>query len=133
MLPAEYDITGKVVFITGAGGRLKELNPDIRVVQRLFDPDLAARVERAFGIHISRSPSALAAPAFAAGATSNNPHYGAVHNPWALEHIPGGSSGGGGANVAACVTFASLGTDLGGAGRLPRCGAGGRAVAGGWD
>jgi aspartyl-tRNA(Asn)/glutamyl-tRNA(Gln) amidotransferase subunit A len=56
---------------------------------------------------------------FAAGATSNNPHYGAVHNPWALEHIPGGSSGGGGANVAACVTFASLGTDLGGSVRLP--------------
>jgi aspartyl-tRNA(Asn)/glutamyl-tRNA(Gln) amidotransferase subunit A len=56
---------------------------------------------------------------FAAGATSKNPHYGAVHNPWALEHIPGGSSGGGGANVAACVTFASLGTDLGGSVRLP--------------
>ena len=56
---------------------------------------------------------------FAAGPTSNNPHYGAVHNPWALEHIPGGSSGGGGANVAACVTFASLGTDLGGSVRLP--------------
>ena len=36
---------------------------------------------------------------FAAGATSNNPHYGAVRNPWAREHIPGGSSGGGGANV----------------------------------
>ena len=33
---------------------------------------------------------------FAAGATSNNPHYGAVHNPWNLDHIPGGSSGGGG-------------------------------------
>jgi len=44
---------------------------------------------------------------FAAGATSNNPHYGAVHNPWGLAHIPGGSSGGGGANVAASVTFAS--------------------------
>ena len=56
---------------------------------------------------------------FAAGATSNNPHYGAVHNPWALDHIPGGSSGGGGANVAAQVTFASLGTDLGGSVRLP--------------
>ena len=56
---------------------------------------------------------------FAAGATSNNPHYGAVHNPWALDHIPGGSSGGGGANVAAEVTFASLGTDLGGSVRLP--------------
>ena len=56
---------------------------------------------------------------FAAGATSNNPHYGAVHNPWALDHIPGGSSGGGGANVAAQVTYASLGTDLGGSVRLP--------------
>ena len=56
---------------------------------------------------------------FAAGATSNNPHYGAVHNPWELDHIPGGSSGGGGANVAAGVTFASLGTDLGGSVRLP--------------
>ena len=56
---------------------------------------------------------------FAAGATSNNLHYGAVHNPWNLDHIPGGSSGGGGANVAARVTFASLGTDLGGSVRGP--------------
>jgi aspartyl-tRNA(Asn)/glutamyl-tRNA(Gln) amidotransferase subunit A len=56
---------------------------------------------------------------FAAGSTSNNLHYGAVHNPWNLEHIPGGSSGGGGANVAACVTFASVGTDLGGSVRGP--------------
>ena len=57
--------------------------------------------------------------AFAAGATSSNSYFGAVHNPWALDHIPGGSSGGGGANVAACVTFASLGTDVGGSVRLP--------------
>ena len=56
---------------------------------------------------------------FAAGATSNNPHFGAVRNPWGPDHIPGGSSGGGGANVAAEVTFASLGTDLGGSVRLP--------------
>ncbi len=56
---------------------------------------------------------------FAAGVTSNNPHYGPVHNPWDLNHVPGGSSGGSGANVSACVTFASLGTDLGGSVRLP--------------
>jgi aspartyl-tRNA(Asn)/glutamyl-tRNA(Gln) amidotransferase subunit A len=56
---------------------------------------------------------------FAAGSTSNNLHYGAVHNPWDLDRIPGGSSGGGGANVAAGVTFASLGTDLGGSVRGP--------------
>ena len=53
------------------------------------------------------------------GITSNNPHYGAVHNPWDLDCIPGGSSGGSAANVAAGVTFASIGTDLGGSVRLP--------------
>lgn len=46
----------------------RALNPNLRVVLRLFDPDLALRVERAFGVHISRSVSALAAPAFAAAA-----------------------------------------------------------------
>src|SRR5918993_170874 len=51
---------------------VQSLAPEVRVVQRLFDPDLAARVERAFGIHISRSPSALAAPAFAAPAAGEH-------------------------------------------------------------
>jgi Trk K+ transport system NAD-binding subunit len=48
------------------------LTPSVRVVLRLFDPDLADRVERALGIHISRSPSALAAPAFAAAAAGEH-------------------------------------------------------------
>ena len=47
---------------------VRTLNPKVRVVLRLFDPDLAARVERAFAIDVSRSPSALAAPSFAAAA-----------------------------------------------------------------
>ena len=51
---------------------VRTLNPDVRVVQRLFDPDLAARVERAFGIDVSRSPSALAAPSFAAAAAGEH-------------------------------------------------------------
>ena len=46
----------------------RSINPELRVVLRLFDPDFAARVERAFGIHISRSVSALAAPAFVSAA-----------------------------------------------------------------
>ena len=50
----------------------RAVNPGLRVVLRLFDPDLALRVERAFGIHISRSPAALAAPAFAAAAAGGN-------------------------------------------------------------
>src|SRR5206468_8740625 len=35
------------------------------------------------------------------GVTTNNPHFGATHNPWNLETIPGGSSGGSGAAIAA--------------------------------
>lgn len=48
----------------------RAIQPDIRVVLRLFDSDLAAKVERAFNIHISRSVSALAAPRFAAAAVA---------------------------------------------------------------
>lgn len=49
-----------------AGLHGRAMNEDIRVVLRLFDNDLAERVERNFGITISRSVSYLAAPAFAA-------------------------------------------------------------------
>jgi len=44
----------------------RAVRPDLRVVLRLFDHDLAQRVETAFSIHVSRSVSSLAAPAFAA-------------------------------------------------------------------
>lgn len=56
---------------------------------------------------------------YAWGATTTNPHYGACHNPWDLSKIPGGSSGGAGAAVAADMTIASLGTDTGGSIRIP--------------
>jgi aspartyl-tRNA(Asn)/glutamyl-tRNA(Gln) amidotransferase subunit A len=53
------------------------------------------------------------------GITSSNPHYGAVHNPWILDRIPGGSSGGSGAAVAADLVFAAMGSDTGGSIRVP--------------
>ncbi|MBI2877912.1 MAG: Asp-tRNA(Asn)/Glu-tRNA(Gln) amidotransferase subunit GatA [Candidatus Tectomicrobia bacterium] len=56
---------------------------------------------------------------FAYGATTNNPHYGPTHNPWDLERIPGGSSGGSAAAVAASLCIASIGTDTGGSIRIP--------------
>jgi aspartyl-tRNA(Asn)/glutamyl-tRNA(Gln) amidotransferase subunit A len=56
---------------------------------------------------------------FAYGVTSNNPHYGPVHNPWNLAHIPGGSSGGSATAVAAGLCFGSIGTDTGGSIRIP--------------
>ncbi len=53
------------------------------------------------------------------GITSTNPHFGAVHNPWDLTRIPGGSSGGSAAAVAAGLVFAATGTDTGGSIRVP--------------
>ena len=56
---------------------------------------------------------------FAYGPTGHNPHYGAVHNPWHVDHITGGSSSGSGSAVAARLTFAALGSDTGGSIRMP--------------
>jgi aspartyl-tRNA(Asn)/glutamyl-tRNA(Gln) amidotransferase subunit A len=56
---------------------------------------------------------------FAWGGTSDNPHYGAVRNPWNTDRFPAGSSGGSGAAVAARMCFGAIGTDTGGSIRLP--------------
>jgi aspartyl-tRNA(Asn)/glutamyl-tRNA(Gln) amidotransferase subunit A len=61
---------------------------------------------------------------FAYGGTCTNVEFGAVRNPWHLEHVPGGSSGGSGAAVAAALCPAALGSDTAGSVRLPaaQCG-----------
>ena len=56
---------------------------------------------------------------FAYGVTTDNPHYGAAHNPWDTARIPGGSSGGSAAAVAAGLCVVSIGTDTGGSIRIP--------------
>ncbi|MER2107691.1 MAG: amidase [Solibacillus sp.] len=56
---------------------------------------------------------------YATGGTNLNEHYGPCRNPWDTTKIPGGSSGGSGAAVAADLTIASLGTDTGGSIRIP--------------
>jgi aspartyl-tRNA(Asn)/glutamyl-tRNA(Gln) amidotransferase subunit A len=53
------------------------------------------------------------------GVTSDNPHFGAVRNPWDIERSPGGSSGGAGAAVAANMVYAAMGSDTGGSIRIP--------------
>ena len=56
---------------------------------------------------------------FAYGTTSDNVHFGSIRNPWNLDHVPGGSSGGSGAATAAGMGFATLGSDTGGSIRMP--------------
>jgi aspartyl-tRNA(Asn)/glutamyl-tRNA(Gln) amidotransferase subunit A len=56
---------------------------------------------------------------FAYGPTSAVTYFGPVHNPWALDRISGGSSGGSAAGIASDFCFGTLGTDTGGSIRIP--------------
>src|SRR5207249_1224360 len=61
---------------------------------------------------------------FAMGSTTANPYFGVCRNPWNPDHVPGGSSGGSAAAVAAGMCFGALGTDTAGSIRSPaaQCG-----------
>jgi aspartyl-tRNA(Asn)/glutamyl-tRNA(Gln) amidotransferase subunit A len=56
---------------------------------------------------------------FAWGGTSTSSYFGPVHNPWDVERIAGGSSGGSAAAVATGMCFGAVGTDTGGSVRQP--------------
>jgi aspartyl-tRNA(Asn)/glutamyl-tRNA(Gln) amidotransferase subunit A len=87
-----------------------------------------------FATNVPEADSAVAAKLFAAGAvnlgktnlhewafgvTTNNPHFGPTRNPWALERIPGGSSGGSAAALVGGEILGSIGSDTGGSIRIP--------------
>jgi aspartyl-tRNA(Asn)/glutamyl-tRNA(Gln) amidotransferase subunit A len=56
---------------------------------------------------------------WASGGTTINPYYGTTRNPWDLQRVPGGSSGGSAAAVAASLCLGSIGTDNAGSVRNP--------------
>ncbi len=98
----------KGIRTTGGSKILADFKPN-------YDATVWARLKRAGAVLLGK----LNLHEFAYGITSSNPHWGVVRNPYALDRIPGGSSGGSAAAIVAGLAAATIGSDTGGSIRIP--------------
>src|SRR5690606_19424896 len=96
------------ILTTAAGAVFADRVPD-------DDAEVTRRLEAGGAVLLGK----LNMHEYAYGGTSSITHFGPVHNPWTLGHIPGGSSGGSAAAVAARMCAGALGTDTLASIRLP--------------
>ncbi len=80
-----------------------------------YDAHIVTRLKQAGMVTLGRCNM----DEFAMGSSNETSHFGAVRNPWNTQCVPGGSSGGSAAAVAARLTPAATGTDTGGSIRQP--------------
>lgn len=101
--------------IDTAGTRTTAASPMFRNRIPSEDADIVRRLKSSGAIILGK----LNLHEFALGCTGDVSYFGPTRNPWALDHVTGGSSAGSGAAVAADLCFGALGTDTGGSIRVP--------------
>ena len=106
---AHKDIFVTQDFVTTAGSKM------LQGYRSPFDATVVQRLRTAGMVTLGK----LNCDEFAMGSSNENSFYGPVTNPWDIERVPGGSSGGSAAAVAAYLTPAATGTDTGGSIRQP--------------
>lgn len=79
------------------------------------DAEVVVRLKQAGAVPIGKTNM----HEFAAGGSSASTYFGPVRNPWALDRVPAGSSGGSAAAVIGDMAYGALGTDTGGSVRMP--------------